>query len=147
MLRPESRPAGIVAWTLSIILVALTTVLTAHPALAASMTYNVTSTPCTGAGSITAAMDAANANPGEDTISFDADLPLACPFGLTIGEAGSASLTVRTPLLRERSLNRSGDGFTDASGDAVSARREAETWMVTVGNEYYEIPAGVLRGE
>ena len=41
MHRSESRPAGIVALTMSVFLVALATLLTAHPA--ATATYNVTS--------------------------------------------------------------------------------------------------------
>ena len=74
MHRSESRPAGIVALTMSVFIVALATLLTAHPAAAAPETYTVTSTQCEGDGSITEAMGLANANPGEDTISFDADL-------------------------------------------------------------------------
>ena len=80
MLRPESRPAGIVAWTLSIILVALTTLLTAHPA--AAETYTVTSTQCEGNGSITEAMGLANANDGVYTITFTQGLKVdagTCP--------------------------------------------------------------------
>ena len=39
-------------------------------AAAVGTTYTVTSTSCTGPGSITEAMALANANPGEDTITF-----------------------------------------------------------------------------
>jgi len=74
MHRSESRPAGIVALTMSVCLVALAAFLTAHPAAAAPTTYTVTSTACVGAGSITEAMTSANLNPGEDTISFTAGL-------------------------------------------------------------------------
>ncbi len=44
------------------------TMAAAPPVAAAPMTYVVTSTSCTGPGSITEAMASANANPGEDTI-------------------------------------------------------------------------------
>ena len=74
MHRSESRPAGIVALTMSVFLVALAILLTAHPAAAEPMTYLVTSDACEGPGSITEAMTSANGNPGEDTISFDADV-------------------------------------------------------------------------
>jgi hypothetical protein len=50
--------------------------------LAAAETYQVTSTSCTGPGSIVAAMDDANANPGADIISFTPGLvvdAVGCP--------------------------------------------------------------------
>ena len=82
MHRSESRPAGIVALTMSVFLVALATLLTAHPAAAEPTTYTVTSTQCEGTGSITEAMSKANDNPGEDTISFTENLQIKvddCP--------------------------------------------------------------------
>ena len=76
MHRSETRPAGIVTWAMSVFLVALATLLTAHPAAAEPMpmTYMVTSTACEGPGSITQAMQDANdhVNVGED--------PTANPF-------------------------------------------------------------------
>ncbi len=53
-----------------------------HARTASAATYTVTSTSCTGPGSITEAMDLANANPGEDTITFTKDLQVdaaGCP--------------------------------------------------------------------
>jgi hypothetical protein len=82
MLRPENRPAGILAWAMSILLVASATLLIPPPAAADPMTYTVTSASCTGAGTITEAMDLANANPGADTISFTPGLvvdAVGCP--------------------------------------------------------------------
>jgi hypothetical protein len=79
--------------------------------------------------------------------AIGAGLPRACPFGLTIGEAGSAALTIQTPFARERRLELVADGFRDASGEPVAAHREGRIWMVTVGDEHYEIPAGALSGE
>lgn len=52
------------------------------PQLAMGNTYPVTSTQCTGPGSIVDAMDLANANPGTDTISIAAGLTIdagTCP--------------------------------------------------------------------
>ena len=49
---------------------------------AVAETYTVTSTSCTGPGSITEAMDLANANPGTDTITFTSGLQInaaGCP--------------------------------------------------------------------
>ncbi len=80
MHRSESRPAGIVALTMSVFLVALATLLTAHPV--AAEIYTVTSTECEGMGSISEAMSKANDNPGEDTISFRENLQIKvddCP--------------------------------------------------------------------
>ena len=54
------------------------------------MTYTVTSTSCTGPGSITEAMAKANANPGEDTISFTAGLQI---------DAGQCLPGFREPLM------------------------------------------------
>ena len=51
-------------------------------ATAVGTTYTVTSTSCTGPGSITEAMALANANPGKDTITFTEDLQISvdqCP--------------------------------------------------------------------
>jgi len=82
MHRSESRPAGIVALTMSVFLVALATLLTAHPAAAEPTTYTVTSTQCEGTGSITAAMNEANANFGADIITFTPNLQIKvddCP--------------------------------------------------------------------
>jgi hypothetical protein len=79
--------------------------------------------------------------------ALGAGLPRACPFGLTIGEAGSVALTIQTPFEHERRLERAGDGFRDASGEPVSAQREGRTWMVTVGEEHYEVPDAALGGD
>lgn len=79
--------------------------------------------------------------------ALGAGLPRACPFGLTIGEAGSVALTIRTPFEHERRLERAGGGFRDASGELVSAQREGRTWMVTVGEEHYEVPDAALGGD
>jgi len=53
----------------------LAAIWTALPASAA--TFNVTSASCIGSGSITQAMNDANANPGEDTISIQAGLEIS----------------------------------------------------------------------
>ena len=45
-------------------------------AAAVGTTYTVTSTSCTGPGSITEAMAKANADPGEDTITFTPGLQI-----------------------------------------------------------------------
>ena len=51
-------------------------------------TFNVTASSCRGAGSITEAIEAANNNPGPDTIEFDADLSVT---GITAGSCGTAA--------------------------------------------------------
>ena len=57
---------------------------------------------------------------------------------------------VQTPCEQERILKLAGgaftDSLTDATGDSVSARREAGTRLVTIGAERYEIPDAALAG-
>ena len=150
MHRSESRPAGIVALTMSVFLVALAAVLTAQPAAAAPMTYNVTSTACTGAGSITEAMDMANTNPGEDTISFTPGLVVDfrnCPpnpappdpknyFTLqaeesVIFEGNGAKLFGEMIWIDESGINRAGQDCPVA-GDLIQALTPG---FITVGVE------------
>ncbi len=67
---------------MSVFLVALATLLTAHPAAAAPADLHGHTTACEGAGSITQAMGLANANAGVDTITLTQGLKVdagTCP--------------------------------------------------------------------
>ena len=150
MQKLKARTAGIVAWPVSIFLVALATLLTAQPAAAAPTTYNVTSTACTGAGSITEAMDKANTNPGEDTISFTPGLVVDfrnCPpnpappdpinyFTLqakesVIFEGNGAKLFGEVIWLDQSGINRAGqDCAKFGNGDRIIA---VTPGFITVG--------------
>lgn len=52
-------------------------------------TFSVTASSCQGAGSITEAIEAANTNPGADTIEFDAGLTVT---GITSGSCGISTI-------------------------------------------------------
>ena len=161
MHRSESRPAGIVALTMSVFIVALATLLTAHPAAAAPETYTVTSTQCEGDGSITEAMGLANANPGEDTISFDADLVVDfrnCPpnpapadpknyFTLqatesVIFEGNGAKLFGEMVWIDGNGINRAGQDCAVA-GDIIQALTPGFITVGVKGNDNADITVTV----
>ena len=137
MHRSESRPAGIVALTMSVFLVALATLLTAHPAAAEPTTYTVTSTQCEGTGSITEAMSKANDNPGEDTITFTENLQIK------VDDCPTKSISNRDYFILQatESVTFEGNGarlvgklqWINTSGDitSLSACPEAPTILVT----------------
>jgi hypothetical protein len=98
MQKLKARTAGIVAWPVSIFLVALAALLTAHPA--AAETYNVTETDCGAAtNGLLWAIEQANANGGPDSIEIAAGLEITgCPIprnsdGLVLSDESSLVIT------------------------------------------------------
>ena len=159
MHRSESRPAGIVALTMSVFLVALAAVLTAQPA--AADTYTVTSTACVGTGSITEAMTLANTNPGEDTISFTPGLVVDfrnCPpnpapadpknyFTLqatesVIFEGNGAKLFGEMVWIDGNGINRAGQDCAVA-GDIIQALTPGFITVGVKGNDNADITVTV----
>lgn len=77
---------------------------------------------------------------------LEAEMKLSCPFGVQRGDPGFASLTLRTPLDTERTLNFNAGTFLDAGQEPVEGDLADGFWTLEVGEEHYRFAEEVLKG-
>lgn len=69
-----------------------------------------------------------------------------CPAGILRMEDAQASIVVQSPAGEQFTINFM-TGYVNATNREVDARREGDTWIVTIdGAEVYEVPVAAIEG-
>ena len=70
----------------------------------------------------------------------------SCPAGISRMDDGQASITVKSPLGEQFTLNFMTD-YVNATNHEADARLQGDTWIVNVDNgEVYEVPLAAIEG-
>ena len=70
-----------------------------------------------------------------------------CPAGVLRMEGHQASVVVQSQLGKKFTINFM-TGYVNATNHEVKAKREGDTWTVTLDNgEIYEVPLAAIEGD